>query len=109
MKSKVSNGMVILLAILTIGGGVFFGLFSCGGYLWHMQLHTSLMAIAAIGIIFVPPSFLHAIWKRIAFIAMSLALFVVVRASASAFYPAAPENMSEFIESFIIGIQYGPC
>jgi len=109
MKSKISNGMVILLAFLVIAGGIFFGLFSCGGYVWHKQLHTSLMAIASIFIMVAPPNFLLAIWRRVVFITTSLAIFVVVRASASAFYPAPPENISEFMKSFVIGAQYGPC
>jgi len=109
MKRNISNGMVILLAFLVIAGGIFFGLFSCGGYVWHKQLHTSLMAIASIFIMVAPPNFLRNIWRRAAFITTSLVLFIVVRAFASAFHPAPPENISEFMKSFVIGVQYGPC
>ena len=68
-----------------------------------------LMAMAALIILFLPPKFLTALWKRVTFIAMSFALFVVIRAAASAFYPAAPESMSEFLESFTRGVQYVSC
>ena len=109
MRKSISIGAIVLLGISAIVGGLFFGLFSCGGYVWHKQLHTSLMIMASIFILFVPPKFLDALWKRLSFLVLSFVLFVVVRAAASAYYPASPENMSEFIQSFITGVQYGPC
>ncbi len=109
MRNNLSISIAALLVVVSIGGGVFFGLYSCGGYLWHKQLHISIMVMAILFVLFLPPKYLTAIWKRFTFIAMSFVLFLVIRAASSALYPATPQNITEFIDSFIRGVQYGPC
>ena len=109
MRKNISIGAVVLLGIAAVAGGLFFGLFSCGGYIWHKQIHMSLMVMAAVFILFEPPNFLTPLWKRISFLVLAFAVFIIVSAAASAFYPATPANIPEFIQSFIRGIEYGPC
>lgn len=109
MRNTVSISAVVLLGLLAGAGGVFFGLFYCGGYIWHKQAHMFLMVIVSVLILVVPPKFLGAIWKRISYIAISVILFILVRAASSAFYPVSPGSVGEFLKSFIWGVQYGPC
>ena len=99
----------ISVIILAVVGGIFFGLFSCGGYLWHHQVFYALFVTALVVALLFPPKSLKN-WKRkSSFIFVSIAGFILVRAIASAFYPAAPESIEELIHSIWLGILYGPC
>lgn len=99
----------ILAGTLAVAGGVFFGLFSCGGYVWHKQLFRLLIAAALLGALVMPPRALGTRFSRAAFTVAVLATFVLVRAAASAFHLGPPPSWSAFGELFVWGVLYGPC
>ena len=99
----------ILLVLLLVAGATFLGLFSCGGYIWHRQVIYSLIMILVALCMFRPIQVLRGKWQRGLIPIASLVLFLSVRASASAFYPAAPESVVSFIQSFWVGLVHGPC
>ena len=104
--SKVFLVLSILLAII---GGVFSGLFACGGYRWHSQLFTVVFGLSLLALFIFPPVKREGRAARVIIVAAAIALFFVVRAGASAFYPAAPGSWGEFFERFYLGLLYGPC
>ena len=95
--------------VVTIAGGTFLGLFPCGGYVWHTQaIVGSLIALAALTVVF-PPEGLNG-WKRKGAFLFAVATgFILIRASASSFYPHAPESIGEFLRLTWLGLVYGPC
>src|SRR5262249_10832531 len=99
----------IAAGVLATAGGVFFGLFSCGGHLWHRQFFWLLLALPMIGAVAVPPTVLRWWPRRLAFIAAVLGLFVVTRGVASAFHPTAPSSWREFAQAVLVGLIDGPC
>jgi len=100
---------IVLLALLLVVGAIFLGLFSCGGYIWHRQVIYLLIALFVVLCMLKPPLALQASYKRGLIPIFSLVLFLLVRASASAFYPSAPDSIVSFFKSFWVGIVYGPC
>ena len=100
---------IILLALLLVAGAIFLGLFSCGGYIWHRQVIYSLILVLLALCMFKPIQSLRGKWQRGLIPIASLILFLFIRASASAFYPAAPDSIASFLQSFWVGLVHGPC
>lgn len=89
--------------------GIFFGFFSCGGYVWHSQLFYLVVAVLILATFIYPASYISKLYKKLIFLIFVAAIYFVFESSASAFHPAAPESFSEFIQSFWQGLEYGPC
>lgn len=92
-----------------VAGGVYFGLFSCGGYGWHQDLFWIVFLSSLAFVMLVPPRALRGASKRLGFTTAAVAAFLIIRGAASAFYPAPPESWGEFGADTWIGIWYGPC
>lgn len=109
-KDKKTSTLIFLLSLfIAITGGIYFGLFSCGGYLWKQQFFTiALMASLLLFVIF-PFSTIKDFAIRLAIGAIVILIFIVTRAGASVFYPVTPNSWTEFVNSFLIGLLHGPC
>ena len=107
--SRLSILFFVFAILLAIAGGLFFGLFSCGGYYWHSQAFTLAFSLSLLALFIFPPAKPKDRVRRVIFVAGAVTLFFVIRAGASAFYPAAPASWGEFFESFYRGLLYGPC
>lgn len=95
--------------VLVLCGGIWFGLFSCGGYVSHEEyFRISLGTCLGSSVVF-PPQPLTKFSVRSLFAAGAIATFILVRAGASAFYPGAPSGFAEFVDLFRVGVLYGPC
>ena len=109
MKIRLPIIFIVLLALLLVAGAIFLGLFSCGGYIWHRQVIYLLIALFVVFCMIKPPLALQVGYRRCLIPIFSLVLFILVRASASAFYPSAPDSIASFFKFFWVGIVYGPC
>jgi NADH:ubiquinone oxidoreductase subunit H len=89
--------------------GMFFGLFSCGGYAWHSQLFYLVVALLLLATFINPASYISKLHTKFIFLIFVAVIYFVFEASASVFYPAPPESLSEFFQSFWQGLEYGPC
>jgi hypothetical protein len=107
--SNVANALVLLTLTLAVLGGVFFGLFSCGGYIWHIQVYWAIALIFILGSMILKNKILNSMLSKILFPIFYLALFFISQSVAATFYPSAPENLSEFISNLFISLEYGPC
>src|SRR4051812_8866702 len=99
----------LLAGTLAVAGGIFFGLFSCGGYLWHEQLFGSVFATALLGTLVLPPSALERWPFRGGFVISALTTFIVARAVASAFYPGPPTSLATFARAVLSGLLGTSC
>ena len=110
MWSLKSSNLLTTLSILTaILGGIFFGLFSCGGYVWHKELFNVVFCVLLITNFIFPPALFKKSFLRFLLIIIIVCLFIFVQAIASAFYPSFPETWAEFFSEFINGLIFGPC
>ena len=99
----------IAAAALAAVGGVFFGLFSCGGYAWHRHLFWALLTPCLVFTAMAPAPVLRPASRRLTLIVCVLAGFVVIRGAASTFYPGSPASLMDFVRGTWLGITTGPC
>src|SRR3990167_1098819 len=104
-----ANTLVLFTLILAVLGGIFFGLYSCGGYYWHIQVYWITALLFVISSIALKNQFLKTLTSKLLFQIIYLALFLASQSVAATFYPSAPESFSEFIRNFLITVEYGPC
>ena len=99
----------IFTIFLSVFGGVYFGLFFCGGYAWHKPLFLAVLGLAVVSSLFF--SFLRrASWLlKVSYILISTVAFIIFEAAGAAFYPSAPESLQNFLHSFVFALEHGPC
>jgi hypothetical protein len=89
-------------------GGIWFGLFSCGGYAWHKQLmHWSLVVLATIVVAF-PPWTWPATWRRLLLALGLFVAFYLSRAMTAPFYLGVG-SLQDYVSQVLTAISYGPC
>ena len=92
--------------LVSILGGGFLGLASCGGYAWHEQAFAALLVVLAVLIAAQGRSANR--WVRIVLALGTFPTFVLAQALSAPFYPSTPAA-SEYWQKVWIAIQYGPC
>jgi hypothetical protein len=98
--------MTMLAAVV---GGLYFGLFSCGGYVSHRQIFDLLFGAVVLAMVALPPRRLRRIHARLLLGGGAIATFVLSSAVASALYPAPPVSFGEFLHLTWVGLRDGPC
>jgi hypothetical protein len=99
--------MIAALAFACLGG-IYFGLFSCGGYVWHRPLYFGLLAAITLVALVVPSRRTRPILERIGVVAGISVAFFFTEALAAPFYPATPESWSEFMRSLPVHVRTWP-
>jgi hypothetical protein len=92
---------------LAVCGGVYFGIFACGGHAWVWN--AFLIASTIVGLAVVLGFRRTRPAARLALVGLAVVVFVLVEATAAPFYPSAPDSMQEFGERFIRTIERGAC
>lgn len=108
-SKRLGNALVIIAIAFACVGGVFFGLFSCGGYLWHGQLYWALAALFIVFALLSAGSLLGTWPRRIAFPFAFALIFIFCQSVAAPFYPTAPSSITEFSHNFLTTLKYGSC
>jgi hypothetical protein len=104
--ARTLNVSALTVAIL---GGVFFGLFSCGGYAWHKTAFSLVLAALTFLALWFPVSVSRPFLARAGLIVVVCLSFFIFEAIAGTFYPGPPESWSEFWVGFRRNLVYGPC
>lgn len=99
----------IFAIFVAIFGGIYFGLFSCGGYVWHKQAFLAVLVACTSLALVVPLSRTSPYLTRLGLVFGVVCGFVVSRAMAAPFYPAVPESWSAFFGAFARALVHGPC
>lgn len=108
-SKRLGNALVAISIVIACAGGVFFGLFSCGGYLWHAQLYWSLAALFVVLALLSASSLLRTWPRRVAFPFAFAFIFIFCQSVAAPFYPTAPSSITEFSHNFLKTLKYGSC
>ena len=90
-------------------GGVFLGLFSCGGYAWQRSLVEVMGVVLVFLALFWPVSFLKPWWRRLLYPPAMFLLFRLTQGIASCFYPSLAPTWGGVWHDLIVGIWEGPC
>jgi hypothetical protein len=111
MPSITANGFKALVAaafVVAVLGGVWRGVASCGGYVWHGQAMLAALAVTAVSLLLfasnhAPP------FPRRAFLAVAvIGTFFAVRALSAPFYPAFP-GLNDYFRQVGVALSTGPC
>lgn len=90
-------------------GGAYWGLFSCGAYVWHFRLYVG-MAIAVTGLAILLPSRTGpSLTRATALPLIVLASFAMSEALVSPFYADSPDTLSEYGRLVLLTLRTGPC
>lgn len=110
MTARSVKGLFLGLTLLIAGlGGIYFGLFSCGGIGWHRTAFLAGLAAAAL-IIPMPPALRRSPkLSRMAFLIGVFAIFHLFQLLAAPFYPRAPESWSEYFQLLRNTVAHGLC
>ena len=120
-KRKFQHILLAINAALAVCAGVFFGLFSCGGYAWHKTIYFFLQILASLAwVVFAVIIYRETTenQKRIVltvttcllFFPCIYLLFYVVLSATAPFYPSSPASFAEWWHGFVSSFQTGsPC
>lgn len=106
MNSRLLTAMPVCIALL---GGIYFGLFSCGGNFGHETAFAWGLFAGMVVWLAVPPIRRQPMWLRILVVLLVPIAFGTAQAAAAPFYPASPDSLGAFVRSFLHTIQYGRC
>lgn len=104
-----ADGFAVAALAAALVGGIYFGLFSCGGLVWEKTLFACLTAAVTLMAIGAPAPTISRWTRRIAFPFTVFALFWLCQAIAAPFYPAEPSSLSMFVSLFLGALEHGPC
>ena len=103
------NGIVLLCSAFVAVGALFFGIASCGGYVWHKEFFRFASFTLYLLAVSCPSTLLPSLHPKVLF-ALALPLgFVLVESAVAPFYPEAPASMAEYGALFLRALQFGPC
>ncbi|TKB11150.1 hypothetical protein [Desulforhopalus sp. IMCC35007] len=109
IENKLRFSILIVSLIFAVVGGIYFGLFSCGGYVWHKKMFVLSFSVVLVTLFVWPHPKLSRLGIRSSFVAGNVILYFVMQSASSAFYPAAPKSWNEFFDIFIFRLLNGPC
>ncbi|OYT91273.1 MAG: hypothetical protein CFE43_14355 [Burkholderiales bacterium PBB3] len=109
MKADLIGHVLAFSALIFIASGAaYFGVASCGGYVWHKQMFCYVAPVIAISAVIVPGNRLPSFGSRVAFLLALLVGYFVIEAVGSMIYFGG-ENWREYGNLFIRALEYGPC
>jgi hypothetical protein len=109
MKFGFGEALVVAAFLVGASGGIYFGLFSCGGLAWHSKAYLLLATSLIVGAVCVSNRHLRSLRLRAVFPFVIFAVFQVSQAAAAAFYPSPPKSIGEFFRLWVFTLEHGPC
>jgi hypothetical protein len=89
-------------------GGVYLGLYSCGGVRWHRDLVVGLSVVLGIGACLWPADFWRPWRRRLLLPPAMFLVFSFAQGAAATFY-APPHTWRQGLHEFAVSAWYGPC
>ena len=111
MPSISANGFKALVTsafLVAALGGIWRGVASCGGYVWHGQAMFAVLAASALSVVLFVPSQRTPFQSRALLTVAVIGTFFVVRALSAPFYPAFP-GFGDYFRQVGMALSAGPC
>ena len=106
---SLGNAAVLLCGSFVLLGALYFGVASCGGYLWHKQAFRGIAVALYIAALLLSSSLLPSLRHKLLFAACLPLLHAVLESAIAPFYPGPPNSISEYGAHFLQAIKFGPC
>ncbi|KPF41870.1 hypothetical protein D621_21110 [beta proteobacterium AAP51] len=101
--------MVLVCVCFVLLGAFYFGIASCGGYVWHKEAFRRVSITLYVAALACPSTLLPSLGRKVAFgIGLPL-LFVLVESATAPFYPGPPTSIVEYGAIFLRAVEFGPC
>jgi len=107
--AALGNLVVLLCLGSVLLGALYFGIASCGGYIWHRHAFVGFSVGMAIMAVAGSSTILPSLKVKIGFLIALPLLYVFVESAVAPFYPGPPSSPSEYWAAFTQAVQYGPC
>lgn len=104
-----SNALVWSAVAVVVLGAVYFGIASCGGYVWHKELFRFFAAAVAVIAAIAPSRALRSRGQKAAFLGVLASGYFILEAAAAPFYPTPPQSLSEYSRLFLRALGFGSC
>lgn len=99
----------ILTLVVAALAGCYFGLFSCGGYIWHKHVAVAVLALMAVASLARAKARSGGLALNLAYVLSIPAVFVLMQAASAPFYPSPPASGSEYVQGVLRALEFGPC
>ena len=106
---NVGNTAVLVCACFVLLGAFYFGIASCGGYVWHKEAFRGVSIALYVAALACPSSLLSSMVRKLAFAIGLPLLFVIVESATAPFYPGPPDSLAEYGAFFLRAVEFGPC
>ena len=103
------NTAVLACACFVLLGAFYFGIASCGGYIWHKDVFRVISIALYVAALACPSSLLPSMVRKMAFAIALPLLFVLVESATALFYPGPPNSLAEYGAYFLRALEFGPC
>lgn len=97
----------VALFSLAVLGGLYSGLFSCGGHVWAWDAYLVVATASAVAVATVRRQ--APVVPRLGVVGLAIVVFVLVQAAAGPFYPSAPSSLTDYGVGFIRVLRSGAC
>lgn len=106
--NKSFKALIACFYLIACLGGIWLGLFSCGGYAWHTQLMYWMLVVLATVVVAFPPWTWPATWRRLL---LAIGLFVVFFLSEAMIAPLylGADSLQDYVQKVFAALSYGPC
>jgi hypothetical protein len=106
---RIGNISTVTALVVAAIGGIFFGLFSCGGYSWHHELFMAIVVPVTLIAILAPGTILRSWQRRVIFPFALIITYVLFQAASAPFYPATPDSVTQYFKESLRTLEFGPC
>lgn len=109
VNSVASNVLSWSAVAVVLAGAVWFGLMSCGGYVWHKTLFYGVASAFAGAALLLPSKSLNSLSRKAVFFSILVGGYFLVEAAVAPLYPSLPGSVTGYVELFRISLGRGPC
>ncbi len=109
IRHIIGSAVVLVCACFVLLGAFYFGIASCGGYVWHKEAFRGVSITLYVAALACPKSLLPSIGRKVAFAIGLPLLFVLVESATAPFYPGPPSSLVEYGAIFLRALEFGPC
>jgi hypothetical protein len=103
------TSIVAICVGFVLSGAVYFGIASCGGYVWHKEFFRASTVLLYVSALVLPSAPLASFKKKALFAAGLPLAYALLESAIAPFYPGPPDSLGDYGELFLSSLEFGPC